>query len=431
MMEIIIASLIIIFVTIAITQAISSSVKGEDRSFVEIAGVSLSQEMTEIVRAIANEDWHNITNLATSSANKYYATTTNSRWVATSTVSGENATFNNITYTRYFYIDEIYRASSTGAIAASSSVGSYLDPSTSKVVTYVGWTNLAGESDNFSQVIYLARISNETYYQTDWRGGGVGEQVIPYTDATSTFATSTSVDFTATGTIQLSEQVSLPTDYVAYWKFDEGSGTAVDDTSSYGNDGTLSASTGWVSGKVGNAVNFDSVLFNATSSASLQTNTDMTISFVMKNLKNPTGCVCKSKTFYKGSTGDIFHEYRLEIDSGDSEGGYGAPSSKWVLWGNSWTGAIYESWLTPGGGTGLQWGDWHLVTVVKSSGGGLYEDRGTLLYSGTGITSVTSTQSIKIGNYGFGTSTIIDEMRIYNRALSVSEIQSIYDSIFQ
>jgi len=45
---------------------------------------------------------------------------------------------------------------------------------------------------------------------------------------------------------------------VAYWKLDEGSGTSVKDSSVNNYDGTISGAT-WVSGKYGNALNFDGV----------------------------------------------------------------------------------------------------------------------------------------------------------------------------
>jgi len=50
---------------------------------------------------------------------------------------------------------------------------------------------------------------------------------------------------------------SLPP--VAYWKFDEGSGTVASDSSGNGNAGTLVNGPQWVSGVVGNALKFDGI----------------------------------------------------------------------------------------------------------------------------------------------------------------------------
>ena len=44
---------------------------------------------------------------------------------------------------------------------------------------------------------------------------------------------------------------------VASWPFDEGSGTAVHDTSGHGNNGIISGNAQWVSGFSGSALSFD------------------------------------------------------------------------------------------------------------------------------------------------------------------------------
>ncbi|TKJ35783.1 MAG: hypothetical protein CEE38_14345 [Planctomycetes bacterium B3_Pla] len=44
---------------------------------------------------------------------------------------------------------------------------------------------------------------------------------------------------------------------VGWWRFDEGSGTVVADSSAYGNDGTLNGDPKWIDGQVGGALDFD------------------------------------------------------------------------------------------------------------------------------------------------------------------------------
>ena len=44
---------------------------------------------------------------------------------------------------------------------------------------------------------------------------------------------------------------------IAYWKFDEAGGGTVTDSSGNGNDGTISGSVGWPSGRYGTALDFD------------------------------------------------------------------------------------------------------------------------------------------------------------------------------
>ena len=59
-----------------------------------------------------------------------------------------------------------------------------------------------GGSQEFSQEAFISRYTNAIYAQTDWSGGSVGEQTV--TAATTTFATSTNVDFASTtGSIKL------------------------------------------------------------------------------------------------------------------------------------------------------------------------------------------------------------------------------------
>src|SRR4029453_19442437 len=55
-----------------------------------------------------------------------------------------------------------------------------------------------------------------------------------------------------------------PTGLVAYWKFDEGSGTTVSDSSANGNTGTLVNGPLWTAGRVGNALFFDGIDDNIT-----------------------------------------------------------------------------------------------------------------------------------------------------------------------
>jgi len=67
-------------------------------------------------------------------------------------------------------------------------------------------------------------------------------------DASNNSATSTDYTFTTT------EQ---PADLVAYWNFNEGTGTTAADSSGNNNDGTLVNNPAWVNGKIGKAISFD------------------------------------------------------------------------------------------------------------------------------------------------------------------------------
>ena len=71
-----------------------------------------------------------------------------------------------------------------------------------------------------------------------------------------------------------------PSNLVAYWKFDEGSGTTAADSSGNGNTGTLINGPLWTAGKAGNALYFDGIDDNVTvlDSASLHLSSAFTLS---------------------------------------------------------------------------------------------------------------------------------------------------------
>src|SRR4030095_10522659 len=71
-----------------------------------------------------------------------------------------------------------------------------------------------------------------------------------------------------------------PSDLVAYWKFDEGSGTSAADASGNGNTATLVNGPVWTAGRVGNALYFDGINDNLTvpDSNSLDPSSSFTLS---------------------------------------------------------------------------------------------------------------------------------------------------------
>jgi hypothetical protein len=85
---------------------------------------------------------------------------------------------------------------------------------------------------------------------------------------------------------------------VGWWKLDDNTGTAANDTSGNGNTGTLTSSPTWVPGKVGSAVKFngttDYVL--VPYNANLNPRTDITVSFWFK----PAVTIDTSLNTYKG-----------------------------------------------------------------------------------------------------------------------------------
>jgi hypothetical protein len=57
---------------------------------------------------------------------------------------------------------------------------------------------------------------------------------------------------------------SFTSNLVAYWKFDEGTGTTTADSSGNGNTGILTNGPLWTAGRIGNALYFDGIDDNVT-----------------------------------------------------------------------------------------------------------------------------------------------------------------------
>src|SRR5262249_55893677 len=76
-----------------------------------------------------------------------------------------------------------------------------------------------------------------------------------------------------------------PSGLVAYWKFDEGSGTTVSDSSGNSNTGTLVNGPLWTAGRVGNALYFDGIDDNITVPDS--NSLDLSGSFTLSAWVNP------------------------------------------------------------------------------------------------------------------------------------------------
>ncbi len=137
---------------------------------------ALTREFADNIRAWGEGDWHNVANLATSSANHYYLNTSASPFTVNS--GNENITLGGATYQRYFYTDDVYRDSS-GNI---TSTGNTYDPSSKKITICVcqgvagsvgGWamtTQLpsSGESDGSGVVNngYIYMTGGEASFPT-------------------------------------------------------------------------------------------------------------------------------------------------------------------------------------------------------------------------------------------------------------------------
>jgi len=190
LMEILIASVIFIFVSLSIATITSISLRAVPQARIGVAGSFLAKEETEALRAIAREDWHTLSGLTLGTA--YYATTTATSSWAVAPAGKEDVTLNNLIYQRWFALSAVYRSTSTGDIVSS---GGFYDPSIVLATVAVSSTDARGTNDVQTQTLYLSRFLNNVYTQTNWAAGPVGDEVV--TNTTTTFATSSYIDYSS------------------------------------------------------------------------------------------------------------------------------------------------------------------------------------------------------------------------------------------
>jgi len=127
--------------------------------------MGLMEEIFESVRIIASERWQNIYDAGKGSANHYYPQiqTASGKWILSG--GDENISINNLTYTRYFTIDNVSRDSNKDIESTYNSLND--DPSTQKITAYVSW----GNGETISYYEFMSRWRNKVCYQTSWGGG--------------------------------------------------------------------------------------------------------------------------------------------------------------------------------------------------------------------------------------------------------------------
>jgi len=205
---------------------------------------------------------------------------------------------------------------------------------------------------------------------------------------------------------------------VAYWNFDEGTGTMAADSSGNGNHGTLVNGTSWSTGIKGNALSFDGVAGNVIISDS--SSLGLSNSFTLSAWVFPTAAQNRfTAVMSKNSASD--HTYFLYATSSNSYcGGTGDPLA----------GAnITATQQVICGQSGLPLNRWsHLVSSYDGSNLNLYVN-GSLSQNvpASGAIDI-ATGPLQIGASYFGEyfQGSLDEVRVYNRALSPTEVHDVY-----
>ena len=206
---------------------------------------------------------------------------------------------------------------------------------------------------------------------------------------------------------------AVPEGLVAHWPFDEGSGTTAFDSTGNGNDGVFNGDPQWVPGIIGGALEFNGDDFlNCGNGDTLQIQDQITIAFWFKVdafVNTWEAFLSKGDNSYRasrgGGNGNATH---LGISGTSAGGGNGWFNGTQIITDNTWH---------------------HFTGVHDGTNARIYVD-------GVLDVEVASTGQINISTFELwiGTNSqntgrllhgLLDDVQIYNRALSEEEILSI------
>ena len=224
---------------------------------------------------------------------------------------------------------------------------------------------------------------------------------------------------------------SLASGLAAYWNFNEGGGTTVNDDTGNGNTGTWQGTLGsqWTTGKIGYAGNFDGTdNYVSTSYAGVTGTSARSISLWFKTTSSTLGSSSNSTPLF--SYGSNANGAEFTIATNDN---YGTGTNYNGITLDSYGGAITYT-------ASIYDGNWHyLVVIVPSSltvGSVLFYLDGlqlaTVNHSNTTTRAINTSSgtTVEIGSYGganFFTGQI-DEVGIWNMALTSAQVSSLYNA---
>jgi parallel beta-helix repeat protein len=232
----------------------------------------------------------------------------------------------------------------------------------------------------------------------------------------------------STRTFTLEESSGVTSNIVGLWAFDEAAGNIAHDSSGNGNNGTLYGAT-WATGKLGNALNFDGVAsyVNIPYSSNLDITNNITV-----------------VAWVKGAP----QTYKFIVDKYDN----GANKRSWKIGTNSTDGDKLEVIITDDGfgnpghskdyisSVAMLDNTWKHVAFTFNNGAlslyinGIKDTNVNKLFDDPIISIFSSNVNVSFGsrfsnnvpsNFFNGT---IDDVKIYNGALSAEEIKAVYES---
>ena len=212
---------------------------------------------------------------------------------------------------------------------------------------------------------------------------------------------------------------------VGYWPFDEGSGSVAYDMSGYGNNGTMYSSTTVTNihtttgCKIGGCANFNGIdnMILAQGGAKMISIGNSALTIMAWGYKTSAGggmLAHQNGPFFLGM-GSVMGSSAYEI-----------------LAGGAWTGIVSSQILNTN--------TWYQIAITYDNAKGLVSNYVNGVLDGTGARTGTINQAVVCVGIGYSTNGgctgaksgffpgLIDDVRIYNRALSAREIQEMYNA---
>jgi len=228
-------------------------------------------------------------------------------------------------------------------------------------------------------------------------------------------------------------KADITTGLVGYWKFDEGSGTTAADSSGNNNTGTVNGGAAWTTGKLNQALSFDRAndYVNAGSASSLD------------NIETTGSGLTVSAWIYARSYGYGNNGMIVSKGSANMNGHWRfmfAGAANYLIFVKDYSGAndlylyvdfpasYFNIWkhvvVTWDGSTSAS--NIHIFingvqAATKSSSDGV----GGKVSDASNFLAIGAADDYGSGNYFFDG--LIDEVRIYNRALSASDVSELYN----
>jgi chitodextrinase len=202
-----------------------------------------------------------------------------------------------------------------------------------------------------------------------------------------------------------------PPGLVAGYSFDAGAGATVADLSGNGNTATITGPAIWTTGKYGGGLAFDGVasLVQVPSSSSLNLGSTMTLAAWIKPAVSQGGW----RTIMQRQPDAYF--LNASTSAGNNFPGGGATTGGSINTVTGTAAAPVGSWT-------------HVALTYDGTSLRLYVNGTLVKTGGAGGTVQTSTSPLWIGGnspYGEYFQGVIDEAQVYNRALSVTELQDL------